>query len=46
MPFIDNQNIVLRARKKKDLFNLLNSDKSYKEIITEIYRLQKKKNWN
>ena len=43
MPFIDNPKYSFEGKEKKDLFNLLNSDKSYKEIITEIYRLQKKK---
>lgn len=43
MPFIDNPKYSFKGKEKKDLFNLLNSDKSYKEIITKVYRLQKEK---
>lgn len=43
MPFIDNPKYIFKGKEKKDLFNLLNSDKSYKEIITKVYRLQKEK---
>lgn len=43
MPFIDNPKYSFEGKEKNDLFNLLNSDKSYKEIITKVYRLQKEK---
>lgn len=43
LPFIDNPNYSFKGKEKEELFNLLNSNKSYKEVISEIYRLQKEK---
>ena len=43
LPFIDNPKYSLRGKEKEYLFNLLNSDKSYKEVVLEIYKLQKEK---
>lgn len=43
MPFIDNPKYVFKGTEKENLFKLLNSNRSYKEIITEIYKLQKEK---
>ncbi len=43
LPFIDNPKYSFKGKEKEDLFNLLNSNKSYKEVISEIYRLQKEK---
>ncbi len=41
MPFIDNPKYAFKGKKREDLLNLLNSQKTYKEIIFEIHRLQK-----
>lgn len=43
MPFIDNPKYRFSGKEKENLYKLLNSNKSYAEIIKEIYRLQKEK---
>ncbi|MDD3014036.1 MAG: hypothetical protein PHC34_10075 [Candidatus Gastranaerophilales bacterium] len=43
MPFIDNPKYRFSGKEKENLYKLLNSNKSYAEIIKKIYRLQKEK---
>lgn len=43
MPFIDNPKYIFNGKEKQNLYKLLNANKSYAEIIKEIYRLQKVK---
>lgn len=45
MPFIDNAKYNFENKEREQLFKLLNSNQSYKEIINEIYRLQKERIW-
>jgi hypothetical protein len=43
MPFFDNSNYKFIGKNRKNLLKLLNSNKSYGEIMKEIFRLQKEK---
>jgi len=43
MPFFDNAKYKFEKDEMNNLLELLNSNKSYKEIINEIYKLQKEK---
>lgn len=43
MPFFDNVKYKLKGKEKESLLVLLNSNASYKEIINQIYKLQKEK---
>ena len=43
MPFIDNQKYRFNEKEKENLYKLLNSDKSYLEILKKINFLQKEK---
>ena len=43
MPFFDNVKYKLKGKEKESLLILLNSNASYKEIINQIYKLQKEK---
>jgi len=43
MPFIDNPKYQFSGKEKENLYNLLNSNKGYTEIIKQIFSLQKEK---
>ena len=43
MPFIDNPKYRFSGKEKENLFKLLNSNKSYAEIMKEVRRFQKEK---
>jgi hypothetical protein len=43
MPFIDNPKYQLKGREKARLYKILNSNKSYAEIMKDVHRLQEEK---